>query len=78
MWEPVKMRDYNLDLTCSHCGQLFIINVNKKDFNKYINHEEYIQDAMPYLTAGERELILSKTCNDCYNKMFGLEDDDED
>ena len=72
------MRDYNLDLTCAHCGQLFIINVNKKDFNKYINHEKYIQDALPYLTAGERELILSKTCNDCYNKMFELEDDDED
>ena len=72
------MRDYNLDLTCSHCGQLFIINVNKKDFNEYMNHEKYIQDALPYLTSGDRELILSKTCNDCYNKMFGLEDDDED
>ncbi len=72
------MRDYQLDLICNHCGQLFIINVNKKDFNKYTNHEKYIQDAMAYLTAGERELILSKTCNDCYNKMFELEDDNED
>ena len=72
------MRDYNLDLTCSHCGQLFIINVNKKDFNEYMNHEKYIQDALPYLTSGDRELILSKTCNECYNKMFGLEDDDDE
>jgi len=78
MWESVKMRDYNLDLICNNCGHLFIINVNKEDFNKYMRHEEYIQDALPYLTAGERELILSKTCDDCYNKMFELEDNDED
>ena len=78
MWESVKMRDYNLDLICNNCGHLFIINVNKEDFNKNMRHEEYIQDALPYLTAGERELILSKTCDDCYNKMFELEDNDED
>jgi hypothetical protein len=72
------MRNYNLDLICHNCGQLFIINVNKEDFNKYMNHEGYIQDVLPYLTAGERELILSKTCNDCYNKMFEMEDDNED
>lgn len=72
------MRDYKLDITCESCGQLYILDVDKKDFNDYMYHVRYIQDAMPYLTAGERELILSKTCNTCYNKMFEMEDEDED
>ena len=72
------MRDYQLDITCESCGQLYILDVDKKDFNDYMYHVKYIQDAMPYLTAGERELILSKTCNTCYNKMFEMEDEDED
>lgn len=72
------MTDYKLDIMCNSCGQLFIIDVNKKDWNKYMNHEGYIQDLLPYLTAGERELILSKTCDDCYNKMFELEEDDNE
>lgn len=72
------MRDYKLDITCESCGQLYILDVDKKDFNDYMYHVKYIQDAMPYLTAGERELILSKTCNTCYNKMFEMEDEDED
>ena len=78
MWESAKMRDYKLDITCESCGQLYILDVDKKDFNDYMYHVKYIQDAMPYLTAGERELILSKTCNTCYNKMFEMEDEDED
>jgi hypothetical protein len=35
-----------------------------------------IQDAMPYLTDGERELFLSYTCNDCFNNLFGLDNDE--
>jgi hypothetical protein len=31
----------------------------------------YIQDTMPYLSADERELLISQTCGDCWEKMFG-------
>jgi len=34
----------------------------------------YIQEAMPYLTAEQRELLISSTCNDCWNLMFPQED----
>ena len=30
-----------------------------------------IQDAMPYLSADERELIISGTCGKCFDEMFG-------
>jgi hypothetical protein len=32
---------------------------------------KYIQDAMPYLSKGERELLISGTCDECFDKMFG-------
>lgn len=31
---------------------------------------ELIQDAMPYLTDGEREVLISGTCDSCWEKMF--------
>ena len=33
---------------------------------------KFIQDAMPYLTAGERELLISATCGDCFDKFFPI------
>lgn len=32
-----------------------------------------IQDAMPYLSDGEREILISKTCGECWDAMFGEE-----
>ena len=37
-----------------------------------------IQDAFPYLTDGQRELMISNTCDTCWNKFFpNVEEDDE-
>tara|TARA_Y100001936_G_C15920077_1_gene583530 strand:+ start:207 stop:437 length:231 start_codon:yes stop_codon:yes gene_type:complete len=35
----------------------------------------FIQDALPELSAGDREMLISQTCDDCWRMMFG---DDED
>ena len=39
---------------------------------------ELIQDAMPELSAGDRELLISGTCGECFDEMFPAVDDDED
>jgi len=31
---------------------------------------ELIQDALPELSSGERELLISGTCGDCWDEMF--------
>jgi hypothetical protein len=36
-----------------------------------------IQKAMPYLTADEREMFISGTCSDCWDKLFPESDEDE-
>jgi hypothetical protein len=31
---------------------------------------EMIQDAMPYLSSAERELLISRTCDDCWKELY--------
>jgi DNA-directed RNA polymerase subunit RPC12/RpoP len=58
--------DLGLELECKYC-----------DYKETIIVGELIQDAFPYLTAGQRELMLSNTCDTCWNKFFPEDDDDE-
>jgi len=48
--------------------------VKPEDLRKWQNGE-LIQRAMPYLKPYEREILISGTCEGCYKKLFG---DDED
>ncbi len=36
----------------------------------------FIQDALPELSAGDREMLISQTCDDCWQLMFGEPEDD--
>lgn len=35
-----------------------------------------IQEALPMLNAGQREMLISQTCDDCWTEMFGESEDD--
>ena len=61
--------------TCRFCGTTHTITVG---INDYFNWQEvtHAQDAMPYLTPAERELLISNTCQTCWDRMFGQTDDD--
>jgi hypothetical protein len=36
-----------------------------------------IQRVFPDLTPGERELMVSRTCPECWDRIFGPEEDDD-
>jgi hypothetical protein len=63
-----------LEKICRMCGKLVIIMVDMKDIKKWKNGQS-IQNAMHYLTAAEREMIISETCDDCFNKLFPPEEE---
>ena len=65
-----KERNLRLQAWCKHCKKLFYFMVNDEDFLEYMTGEKLVQEAFPYLTAGERELLLNQMCEDCWNKMF--------
>ncbi len=65
--KPISMR-----FTCRWCKKVFFFMINPKDFLDW-KHGTLIQIAMPYLDAGQRELIVSNTCSDCFDSMFAEE-----
>ena len=65
------------DVCCRHCNIYYRIVYNREDMMKWLSGSSHIQDALPYLTNGERELLLSNTCNNCFNKMFLTLDNSE-
>lgn len=74
----MKNRDAIVTVTCPFCGETTLVTVNREDFTAWENGE-LIQNAMPYMDAGERETLISGLCPECQSKMFqSSEDDDED
>lgn len=63
------MEKVTLSTTCIQCGKQVEVEVNKEDLKKY-QEGMHIQDAFPYLTAGEREVFISGICGECFDKMF--------
>ena len=37
-----------------------------------------IQDALPELSADDRELLISETCGVCWDQLFGVDEEDEE
>ena len=67
------MNQLKLDMSytaeCRCCGNAQRIDANVSDFIAW-QGGSLIQDAMPYLSAGQRELLISKTCEPCFDTMF--------
>lgn len=55
---------------CPMCGRTHSVTVNMEEYNKWARGMAHIQDAMPRLSATEREQILSGLCPTCQNKVF--------
>ena len=64
-----------MNLQCVHCDKTHQISVNYEDVQAWKNGA-LIQDVMSYLNADQRELLISKTCGPCFDKMFGVDFDE--
>jgi hypothetical protein len=65
-------------VTCDLCKQEYVILLDRKDHERWLAGEAYIQDALSYLSAGERELLISNTCDTCWNQLYPNDGDMED
>ena len=59
--------------TCNRCKDQVEMKVHVEDVTAWENGE-LIQNAMPYLSADEREVLISGTCGPCFDRMFGGEE----
>ena len=55
--------------TCPFCGRANEVEVNHLDYLDW-QDGELAQDAFPYLSANEREMLISGCCSRCWDKMF--------
>lgn len=61
---------------CCFCGDIHEIYPSLDGFIAW-QSGVLIQDAMPELSADERELFISGTCGKCWDEMFGTSDEEE-
>ncbi len=58
------------EVDCNHCKKTIVLYINMNDMADW-HRGVWIQNAMSYLSADERELLISQTCGTCFDKMFG-------
>lgn len=57
-------------IQCRMCMNKFVIIYNREDMVDWLSGQGFIQDIMPYLSAAERELLISATCGNCFDSLF--------
>ena len=58
----------NTVVKCIRCGESQHIKARTVDLTAWIGGE-LIQVAMPYLTADEREILISGVCSTCFDDI---------
>lgn len=73
----VKERGFEAKVCCRMCCKVHTLLVSREDLDIYNSpNRPHVQDIFPYLTPAERELLISGVCPECWEKMFGGEDDE--
>ena len=67
--------EIKLYIPCKLCGIVYSVLLNEQDYDDWQDNKGYIQDLLGYLTAGERELLISGTCDTCWQKLYPNDDD---
>lgn len=61
---------------CPFCGKVHEVTVSEADYAAW-QGGELAQNAFPYLSADEREILISGICPTCWDNMFSGEDEEE-
>ena len=54
---------------CNECGDETVLQLKDADVKRWKNGD-LIQRVFPQLSESERELMISGTCGDCFDKLF--------
>lgn len=71
----INYKEVSIVTECPFCGHANFVEVNEDDYLDW-QDGKLAQDAFPYLSADEREMLISGICPTCWDGMFGGEDDD--
>jgi len=68
----VNYKEVTVITCCPFCGRGNEVEVNEMDYLDWDDGVN-IKVAFPYLSAHEREMLISGICPTCWNAMFGKE-----
>lgn len=68
--EYVIIKNVGIKNTCPLCGKITYVAVNGDDYEKW-QHGTLVQRAFPYLSADEREVLITGMCYECQDDVFG-------
>ena len=57
-------------IECEHCKKTYVFDVQLEGLELWEKGRS-IQEVLPELDAGQRELMISGTCDACFDKFFG-------
>ena len=60
-----------MNIRCKLCGNVYSLMINPEDVILWQAGEGNIQELFFYLSAAERELIISQTCDNCWKELYG-------
>lgn len=61
-------------IRCRHCRESYIVPISEQEYLNWIKKGAFIQDEFPELDPNERELLISQTCGNCWNKIFNIDE----
>lgn len=67
----MKTTTKELDVICQVCGDMYTLECTEADYNEWLRRG-LIQKCLPGLTAGQREILMSGICEECFKEMFGV------
>ena len=70
----IRLPTITISKNCIQCNALVEFDVKAEDYDLLKEGGELIQDALWYIPADKREMLLSGVCGDCWNKLF-MEDE---
>ncbi len=68
----INYKEVSVVTVCPICGHAHEVEVNEMDYWDW-KDGALVQDAFPYLSANEREILISGICPFCWDNMFGEE-----
>lgn len=68
---------YRVQNTCPFCSGLNNLKLQGNQYFAHFQKGEFVQHAFPQLDAGDRELILTGSHPECWDKAFKDSEDEE-
>lgn len=66
-----------VEIECPFCGATHTVKVFEANFVAW-QDGALAQNAFPYLSATEREQLISRICPNCQDSIFGSDEEPED